>query len=140
MPRVGGPTFATNYTASGLGAKTYRLVHGLDVVPRIPLAASGLLRDLIVRSNFLHVGRMLHCDSGSRFTAGPLSGTDNNEPTLATGLAKGAIDAIQNAVGGHILSNEGPGPLGPLFRLLRNRSAIIFKIATSLHSPREPEV
>jgi triacylglycerol lipase len=108
MPRVGGRTFASTYITSGLGPKTYRLVHGLDVVPRVPPT----------RLKFFHVGRMLHCESGQRFAAGPLSTTDNNEPTLTTGLASGLFTAAKNALEAHILSPPGPGPLGPLFRVL----------------------
>ena len=109
MPRVGGETFAASYNAGALGAKTYRLVHGIDLVPRVPFSKLG----------FFHVGRMLQCASGKKFDdAVPLSPVGTNEPTLTTGLAASATGIVKDFFAGQILSPEGPGPFGPLFRLL----------------------
>jgi hypothetical protein len=109
MPRVGGENFASRYKQAKLAEKTYRLVHGLDVVPRVPPTT--------LKFKFVHVGQMLHCNSGEQFAAGPLA--QNNEPTLTAGLASGMLAAIKNAVfTGRILSEKGPGPFGPLFQLL----------------------
>jgi len=107
MARVGGSTFASGYNNGNLGPKTYRLVHGLDVVPRVP-----------PKVGFFHVGRMLHCDSGTKFSAGPLSEVGNNEPSLGTGVLVGIATGLQQAIFGRVLSPSGPGAYGRLFRLL----------------------
>jgi triacylglycerol lipase len=109
MPRLGGATFATAYNNGSLGAKTYRLVHGLDLVPRVPFA----------KLQFFHVGRVLQCSSGKKFDrAAPLSAIGSNEPTATTGLAAGVAAIAQDFFGGKFLQPEGPGPFGPLFRFL----------------------
>jgi triacylglycerol lipase len=107
MPRVGGKTFSSKYNDGKLGQKTYRLVHGLDVVPRVP-----------PKLEFFHVGRMLHCDSGAKFRSSSLSQVGDNQPSLGTGLTTGIAGTIQNAFRGQLLSPPGPGPYGPLFRVL----------------------
>ncbi len=57
MPRVGGKQFAGEYNPSSLGAITYRLVHGDDIVPRVPPPELG----------YRHVGCVLQCASESKF-------------------------------------------------------------------------
>jgi hypothetical protein len=70
MPRAGGGVFAQAYNAR-FGARTFRLVHGLDIVPT--LGPSGL--------GFRHVGRHLHCPRGTRFCVDRLAvDTDCDEP------------------------------------------------------------
>ena len=61
MPRAGNPDFANKYNAA-LGARTFRLVHGDDLVPTV--APSFL--------NFHHVGRFLHCERLAKFAASAL--------------------------------------------------------------------
>lgn len=56
MPRVGTPAFAAAYNKR-LGDRTYRLVHGHDIVPTVPPTALG----------FNHVGRYLACATRKRF-------------------------------------------------------------------------
>ena len=51
-PRVGSAAFAGSYNAYGLGDRSYRLIHGLDIVPTLPPSRLG----------FRHVGRMIMCD------------------------------------------------------------------------------
>ena len=55
-PRVGGTTFASQYNAAR-GERTYRLVHGHDVVATVPMSRFG----------FHHVGRLLACASNAKF-------------------------------------------------------------------------
>lgn len=62
MPRAGGRAFAEAYNAR-LGARTFRLVHGDDIVPT--LGPSGL--------GFRHVGRHLACRRGGPFEASRLA-------------------------------------------------------------------
>jgi triacylglycerol lipase len=61
MPRAGNRDFASTYNAA-LGARTFRLVHGNDLVPTV--APSFL--------NFQHVGRFLHCERLARFATSAL--------------------------------------------------------------------
>ncbi len=60
MPRPGNAAYRDAYNRR-LGARTYRLIHGDDVVPKVPPSA---LR-------FRHVGALLHCDRGARFAGQP---------------------------------------------------------------------
>jgi len=68
MPRVGGERFEASYDA-GLGALTYRLVHGIDLVARVPPLP------------FRHVGRVLQSDAEAKFDeARPLSPIGSDDP------------------------------------------------------------
>lgn len=74
-PRVGREEFVAPYNRT-FGDKTYRLVHGADVVPTVPPPNLG----------FLHVGRYLACASGEKFNAALLTpGFGSNEP-MASGF------------------------------------------------------
>jgi triacylglycerol lipase len=77
MPRPGSPAFADAYNRR-LGARTYRLVHGDDIVPTV--APSWM--------NFRHVGRYLHCSTLGKFRAEDLtSDTSSDEPGFRRGIA-----------------------------------------------------
>jgi hypothetical protein len=106
MPRVGGPQFEVGYDVI-LGPQTYRLVHGADLVARVPPVG--------VR----HVGRLLACTAGAKFDTGqPLSPIGLDAPEFSLQLR----DLFQREVGsllvGNILSPRGPGVFGPLFRFI----------------------
>jgi triacylglycerol lipase len=104
MPREGGDRFCVEYSAS-LGANTYRLVHGDDIVPRVPMPALG----------FHHVGRMVQCEAETKFNpAAPLSVIGSDEPRFPS-----VIDSFADHVAS-ILGRPGPmgGVLGETFRLL----------------------
>jgi len=76
MPRTGGSSFARAYNHD-LGAVTYRLVHGADVVPGVPPRASG----------YAHVGRGLHCKRGGTFDPRDLEAAPGpEEPDAPAGL------------------------------------------------------
>jgi triacylglycerol lipase len=106
MPRTGGEQFRADYDAR-LGNITYRLVHGLDLVARVP---SG---------SFRHVGRLLQCESGERFDSAALRSTvDSDAPELLPDLAQTVFGGIGEFLSGHVLQPKGPGPFGPLFRFL----------------------
>jgi triacylglycerol lipase len=101
MPRVGGPKFQKTYNAS-LGEVTYRLVHGLDLVARVPSLA------------FRHVGRLLQCAPGAKFDETKLEpqfGSDN--PAFIEALS----GVFRTSLFGRI-SRSGPGTFGPLFCFL----------------------
>ena len=115
MPRVGGSKFQASYDAS-LGDVTYRLVHGVDLVARVPMSSVG----------FRHVGRLLECAAGAKFDATqPLSPVGSDDPPFAQEFANIFLRGANNILSGHILSEPGPGIFGPLFDLFRPRSAII---------------
>lgn len=79
-PRVGAATFADTYNASGLGERTYRLVHGLDIIPTVPPSQFG----------FRHAGRMIACPRGAGFTASlSMSAIDSDDPPFADTLRNG---------------------------------------------------
>jgi hypothetical protein len=108
MPRVGGERFRTNYDPT-LGAQTYRLVHGLDLVARVAPSSTG----------FRHVGRLLQCEAGAKFNdEKPLSATGSDEPPFREQLRNVFQDGISNILSGNILSPAGPGTFGPLFRFI----------------------
>ena len=60
MPRPGNAAYRDAYNQR-LGERTYRLIHGDDLVPKVPPSA---LR-------FRHVGAMLHCERDARFAGQP---------------------------------------------------------------------
>ncbi|HLY90483.1 MAG TPA: lipase family protein [Acetobacteraceae bacterium] len=62
MPRIGDADYAQAYDAAGgqrLGQRTFRLVHGQDIVTKVPPTTL----------DFAHVGCMLACPRGGRFPA-----------------------------------------------------------------------
>jgi triacylglycerol lipase len=108
MPRVGGERFKANYDA-GLGALTYRLVHGIDLVARVPPSSVG----------FRHVGRVLQCDAGAKFDeTKPLSPIGSDDPPFGEQLPNMFGRAVGNILSGSILSPTGPGTFGPFFRFI----------------------
>jgi hypothetical protein len=108
MPRVGGPQFAASY--GDLGRVTYRLVHGIDLVARVPPGPPG---------RFHHVGHLLQCATGAKFDkAKLLSETDSDDPPFSDELKNVLARALHNIVIGNILSPPGPGALGAMFRFL----------------------
>ena len=75
-PRVGREEFVAPYNRT-FGDKTYRLVHGADVVPTVPPP----------NLEFHHVGRYLACASGGKFDAALLTaGFGSNEPMASAGF------------------------------------------------------
>jgi triacylglycerol lipase len=109
MPRVGGSLFAASY--ADLSKVTYRLVHGLDLVARVPP------RKLL--TGFHHVGRLLQCGSGKKFAgAPPLSQIGLDEPTLSGELTNTLAAGIGGLLSGHVLGPTGPGTFGAVFPFL----------------------
>jgi hypothetical protein len=107
MPRVGGPQFAASY--ANLGKVTYRLVHGIDLVTRVPPSSGG----------FHHVGHLLQCAAGAKFDkAQLLAATDSDDPPFSAELKNVLARALHNILIGNILSPHGPGALGSLFQFL----------------------
>jgi triacylglycerol lipase len=111
MPRAGGARFQATYNGNAnLGPVSYRFVHGLDVVARIPPSANG----------YRHIGRVLQCVSGGNFDQpmAPLSVLGSDDPQFATGAIETLESGIENVLTGHLFSPPGPGSFGPLFKFL----------------------
>jgi triacylglycerol lipase len=108
MPRVGGEQFRTSYDAS-LGALTYRLVHGIDLVARVPPSSIG----------FRHVGGMLQCDAGAKCDGTrPLSPIGSDDPPFSEQLPNMFRRGVSDILSANILSPTGPGTFGPMFRFI----------------------
>jgi hypothetical protein len=105
MPRVGGDQFRTAY--GDLGKVTYRLVHGIDLVARVPPSATG----------FRHVGRVLQCNAGKKFD-GTRPPVDSDEPLFLRQLSGSVRRFIGNLLAGRILSPVGPGAFSPVFQFI----------------------
>jgi triacylglycerol lipase len=119
MPRAGGENFRDAYNA-GLGPVTYRLVHGLDVVARIPPSGIG----------FRPVGRVLQCDDGEKFDSTALSTDFSDEPAFSLGLAPRWRAGLRVSCRGTSCRDRGPARSGPFSDFFRGRSATICRIAT----------
>jgi pimeloyl-ACP methyl ester carboxylesterase len=102
-PRVGATTFAETYNASGLGERTYRMVHGLDIIPTVPPSRFG----------FRHAGRMVACPRGASFSATlNLSAIDSDDPPFADTLRNGYRQRWQDLLTGNFPSSTRKGWLG----------------------------
>lgn len=126
MPRSGNATFQGAYNGV-LGNVTYRMVHGRDLVARVPPAAA---------IHYRHVGRLLQCDPGARFVAADLTAQVSNDPDLTPAYLQqimsipggaGALAALfAGGIGpqsiktalGHLLQPPGHGPLGQSFKFI----------------------
>jgi pimeloyl-ACP methyl ester carboxylesterase len=84
MPRPGSKAFADLYNRQ-LGMRTYRLVHGEDIVPTVAPTSFG----------FRHLGRVLHCERLGRFDQANLaSDTSSDFPVFVSGVAKDLRDHL----------------------------------------------
>jgi triacylglycerol lipase len=112
MPRAGNKDFHAHYTAA-LGERTFRFVHGLDIVARVPPSiVPGI-------SDFRHVGHVFQCASGGKFIdARPLSDLEADDPPFAAELINAVTAGLGALAAAHIFSPRGPGAFGPLFRFL----------------------
>lgn len=78
MPRTGDRTFATAYNSS-LGARTFRLVHGEDLVATVPPSKLGSR----------HVGLLLTCARQGKFDESKLAtSTDSDAPSFIDGISR----------------------------------------------------
>jgi triacylglycerol lipase len=108
MPRVGDPAFAQSYNRA-LGAMTYRMVHGADVVPTLPGQSLG----------YSHVGRRLHCERGARFDPAVLApAPGGEEPRSGNGLLSSFMDGVRRLFAGPLSPSVRTDLLGILYRRL----------------------
>jgi hypothetical protein len=116
MPRAGGAIFATRYNEK-LGDRTYRLVHGGDIVPCIPEWFARLVPPS--RISFQHVGQMLKCESGAKFDrAAALAVLNCNDPAFRAGVRENWINRKTSFLAGDMFAPAGPGPFGQFLRFV----------------------
>jgi triacylglycerol lipase len=108
MPRCGGQRFADQYDRD-LGPRTYRFVHGDDIVPTVPPMNLG----------FRHVGCLLRCAHGKAFdpNSKPVAGPDDGASFAGTVL-QGIRDAFQTLRTAAVPAATQPGLLGEAYRFL----------------------
>jgi triacylglycerol lipase len=89
MPRPGSPDFAGTQYNPRLGARTYRLVHGDDLVPTVAPSELG----------FHHVGRYLRCERGGKFNPADLAADPtSDDPQFVHGVAQELSGLLQSPV------------------------------------------
>ena len=89
MPRAGNEAFAAGYDSDSsglLGLRTYRLVHGEDIVPDVPPASPPF--------GFRHVGRLLACPRGGSFDPAQLEPPAPERPQAGSGIAESIGEVI----------------------------------------------
>jgi triacylglycerol lipase len=107
MPRVGTPEFARAYNQI-LGERTYRLVHGEDIVPAVPPS----------ELDFMHVGRLLACAPGAKFDPALLSRGFSDDPPFVESQLSSLKTGLRNLLSGVLPLVPRPDPLGQLSGLL----------------------
>ncbi|MEN3375048.1 MAG: triacylglycerol lipase [Hyphomicrobiales bacterium] len=84
MPRAGNLAFLNDYDGR-LGARTFRFVHGDDLVPTAPPARFGKIEHR-------HVGWLIQCDTGAKFALAQKSpDTQSNEPERDDDIVPGLL-------------------------------------------------
>src|SRR5262249_29185876 len=89
MPRAGTEEFARAYNAT-LGPRTFRLVHGEDLVPTVPPS----------EIHAKHVGLLLSCPRLGKFNERDLAkAATSDEPDFVNGFAKELHEFIEKPLG-----------------------------------------
>jgi hypothetical protein len=99
-PRNGGIDFFRDYTQQ-LGNSTFRLIHGNDIVPTVPLT---LAIDL-----YHHVGCAIQCASGGLFDPSTIMPSDGNKPDLRESAIASGVSVIEAAAAFRPFQPIGPG-------------------------------
>jgi triacylglycerol lipase len=109
-PRTGGQTFFDSYTPR-LGERTYRLIHGSDVVATVPPPLHGVFR---------HVGRSLQCPPDGVFDlqSQQLQAPDQDLPDFTASLQQGALSVLGRLAQFRLDQGVGPRPLDIFARAL----------------------
>lgn len=106
MPRLGTPAFAAAYNKK-LGERTYRLIHGSDVVPTIPPSEFG----------FCHVGRRISCEAHALFEISGLDTQPSDQPLFINTWLSAAKATLRRYFRRDILPTD-PSPIIQASRLL----------------------
>ena len=93
MPRPGSVAFARDTYNPVLGGRTYRLVHGNDIVPTVAPSTLGLR----------HVGCLLRCDRGGRFDPQALSADPGLDDPLFAAAAAAQLRALMDRPGSELI-------------------------------------
>jgi hypothetical protein len=107
QPRTGNALFAEDFNGV-LGERTYRLIHGQDIVPTVPPTTLG----------FVHVGRFLACERHGRFDASRLSATPSDEPPFVAQLLDGLKAGLRQLLAGSLDPKIRPDLVGLASRAL----------------------
>jgi triacylglycerol lipase len=108
MPRIGDADFAARYNDT-LGATTFRLMHGDDIVATVPPSVLG----------FRHVGRLLRCARAGSFAQDAQPAADfSDDPPFAQALASGLQQGVRDLFTGRLQPTFRNDPLGRLSGLL----------------------
>jgi hypothetical protein len=99
-PRNGGTEFFRDYTRR-LGNSTFRLIHGNDIVPTVPLTLAIEL--------YHHVGCAIQCASGGLFDPSTIMSSDGNKPDFRESAIASGASAIELAVALRPFQPIGPG-------------------------------
>lgn len=120
MPRCGGERFARDY-GPALAQRTFRLVHGDDIVPAVPPAGfrvalpGGWEFDLGVQ--FRHVGGLVRSGTDKTFAQSQPVWPSNEPSLMATAIA-GMTSAINIALAARLPPQAQPGWRGRFYRTL----------------------
>jgi hypothetical protein len=120
MPRTGGERFAQDY-GPALEQRTYRLVHGDDLVPAVPTAGFrvSLPRgwEFPVGIQFRHVGSLVRSGADKIFAhSQPV--WPSNEPQLVATAVNAMANAITMALASGLPPQRQPGWRGRFYRTL----------------------
>jgi hypothetical protein len=107
MPRVGTPAFARAFNQV-LGERTYRLVHGEDIVPTVPPS----------ELDFMHVGRLLKCARNAKFDPTLRSPDFSDDPRFVDTQIRALKAGLADIVSGALPAGRRPDPIGQIFSLL----------------------
>lgn len=107
MPRVGGTKFVEEYNKT-LGAITYRLVRGRDVVASVPMSGLG----------FRHVGHFLWCRKEKFDAADLVTSIDSDLPSFSYNAFNSLKDGLTKLFSWNLFTATGPGPIGELLQFL----------------------
>ena len=114
MPRCLGSRIVSDYERT-LGSRTYRLVHGRDIVPTLPPS----------ELDFRHVGRLLHCRQDNQFDSTRLAAVPSDEPAFLDldllNLLKSAVPA-DLSISSIAKLKEIPGKVKEVIEIIRSGS------------------
>jgi triacylglycerol lipase len=117
-PRTGGDIFFNDYTPR-LGDSTFRLIHGTDIVPTVPLTLLHVYR---------HVGQAVQCQSGGLFDGVVPMPRDGNKPALLESAEQAGFADLGALAAFQFIQGIGPG--------LRNELAAFLPRMVRDHVPQ----
>lgn len=124
-PRTGGLDFFNRY--GKLGDRTFRLVHGDDIVATVPPSLNG---------NFRHVGRLLHCRSRGEFGGLTPAPSDQDRPDLDLGFLAAHKVADPHAVLALITNRMDKAALSQTaLRMVAGQTGLFADVAARLFEP-----